>query len=152
MISVVAFLHTIRMKIDYHKYLTTRNMIIAGAVLVAGTIAGILITRRRREAKKMGVPSPGVGAILSEGAGITAPPLWPLKRGSGRNDTEKGLVRNVQRFLNIQNEKVSGFGSEALVVDGLFGPLTEAMLQRTEGVSQVSKDLYNSMLKQLSGY
>lgn len=65
----------------------------------------------------------------------TLPPVkktFPLKRGS------KGdKVKQLQRYLNINY-------SSGLVVDGDFGPKTEAALNTATGLSQVSESWYQN--------
>jgi len=130
------------------KYATKRNMIIAGAVLVAGVFT-LVITKKRREAKKLGEPDPGVmGALSSVVAAKPTSSTWPLKVGTGKNQGEKSLVGNVQRYLN---RFASPPAVITLKIDGLFGPKTVARLQEAEGVSTVNKALYNKMISSLTG-
>jgi len=58
---------------------------------------------------------------------------FPLKMGSRGND-----VKVLQRHLNAKYGK-------SLVVDGIFGILTETVLHQSYGVKEVSKKLYNNL-------
>lgn len=126
------------MKIPYKKYLTKKNMLIAGGVLAAGVVV-ILLLRSR---KKKEVDPASTGAVIGTG-GVSYSNTWPLKRGSGRNEGEKALVRNLQRYLVLKGQNLN--------IDGIFGPKTESALFTFHSKRQVSEPLYSKMFLVLTG-
>lgn len=67
------------------------------------------------------------------GIPVPSPSIFPLRQGS------KGAeVEALQNALNARGE--------SLVVDGIFGSLTLAALQRQFNLSEVSETLYNQIV------
>ena len=58
-------------------------------------------------------------------------------------------IKVVQRYLNAKNINLSLL-QVPLSEDGIFGPKTRSTLLSIEGVSEVSSDLYQSMINYLA--
>ncbi len=111
-------------------------------ILVIGTIAFVLIKRKKRKAlanQYLDTPSgSGSSSSGSSSGGSYSRRGFPLKKGSGGNE-----VKALQKYLN----SVNNYG---LVVDGKFGSKTENALKRWNGKTEVSEGYYNSTIKKFA--
>lgn len=65
---------------------------------------------------------------------------FPLKRGMSGNQE---MVATLQKALNTIPPMIF----PAIAVDGIFGPATEALLKNKLGVTEVSEELYDQLIK-----
>ena len=128
------------------KYATKNNMLIGGGFLAAGIVL-FLITRGKKEeavVKAAGGASNEPDYINTEFRQPTDA-AWPLKLGSGTNTVEKASVKVVQRWLNRRLP----IPYSTLVIDGLFGVKTEAVLSSVTGKNYVTHNEFLKMASQL---
>jgi hypothetical protein len=118
---------------------------IAGAiVLTAGAI--ILSSKRKKLQALIKAGSPDV---LIPANKTTSASLFPLNFASGSTTAENNAIKVVQRYLNAKNSNLS-LMQIPLSEDGIFGVKTRSMLQKVEGVNEVSSSLYQTMAGYLS--
>ncbi|MCL2413593.1 MAG: hypothetical protein FWC98_05610 [Bacteroidales bacterium] len=105
-------------------------------ILAISTIIGITIWYFVRQNRK------STGSDSGSSAGTDD---FPLRRGSRGNN-----VMRLQTFLNERiayaNNLFHGVSTPRvfLIVDGIFGPLTEAEVRRFFTVNEVSRELFTS--------
>ena len=106
-----------------------KKIIITIVILAILGVAAFFIYKKVKQKNQTGTGS------IGSGSGTTG---FPLKQGSRGKEVE-----NVQKALNQVNQQ-SAF--TALIVDGIFGPKTEAALQSTLGLKQLTKTQYNKFM------
>jgi hypothetical protein len=127
----------------------TKKIFIATSIIgaLAIAVAAILLTSKKKKLQtliKEGSPD-----VLSPASQTTVSSIFPLNFASGSTASEKNDIRVVQRYLNAKNINLSLL-QVPLAEDGIFGPKTRSTLLSIEGVSEVSSDLYQSMVTYLA--
>ena len=97
---------------------TKKNWVLILIVLVVLTLVMITINKKRSE------------AVVTAGAPSG---VFPLTEGSSGTE-----VMNLQKYLNTKGE--------TLVVDGKFGPLTRAAVQRVFGRMLIGQKEYEEII------
>jgi len=118
--------------ISFLKGLSASTWIIIGIVLLI-IIAIIIYVRNKSKDSVNGV---SMDKTLSQNLQSTqAPSISPFPLTMGSRGSE---VKSVQKYVNGKGE--------SLVVDGIWGPLTDAAVLKVLKVSSVSQELYKTLV------
>lgn len=121
-----------------------KKIVIASSIIGAIAIVAAVVIRRKRKKLEDDIlaGSPDIVGVAKQS---TASVVFPLKKGSGVTTAEKNAVKVVQRYINARSSRSWYLGVPIISEDGLFGPLTEASLQKLTAVKEVSYSLYKQM-------
>ena len=122
------------------KIVTTRNLIIAGGILAAGIIIYLVIRNKKRK-NEIAIVAPKTASEAQQQVKYSE--TWPIRLGSGRNEGEKAIVRNIQKWVNVQGIP--------LTIDGSYGTKTQDIIYKITGKKEVNQESYNKMLEILTG-
>jgi hypothetical protein len=127
----------------------TKKIFIVSSVIGVFAIgaAAIALTGKRKKLQtliKQGSPD-----VLAPASQTTSSSVFPLTYASGDTIAETNDIKVVQRYLNAKNINLSLL-QIPLSEDGIFGPKTRSTLLNIEGVSEVSSDLFQSMVNYLA--
>lgn len=120
------------------------SSIIGAIILTAGAV--ILSSKRK---KLQALIKAGSADVIIPANETTSSSLFPINFASGNNIAEINAIKVIQRYLNAKNSSLS-LMQIPLSEDGIFGVKTRSMLQKVEGVNEVSSDLYQNMINYLS--
>jgi hypothetical protein len=113
--------------------------------IALGVLLIILVVVFWQDVKALFVKATMAGSgTLSSGSGSSAS-VFPLRRGSTGEE-----VKKLQAFLNGQRSHAISQGKSVdlaeLIVDGIFGSKTEAMLVEILNLTSVTKDFYDNSI------
>ena len=108
--------------------------------VIGAAVAAYVAIRNKNKNRELIDDSPVTGSTMNSSSGCK---IFPLKKGSGMSTAPCSVnqVKNLQIMLNA----LSYAPLLPLKVDGKFGDLTEARLDRLYQTKQVSQEMYNNM-------
>ena len=124
----------------------TKKRVIIGSIIGIALIGSILFLRNRKLRKLKNQIDEGSPDVITSSRNSESKVVFPLVKGAGYTNTDEAeCVKLIQRYLNKEIVESGLIPFRLLEEDGKFGSLTEDVLRRVTGTTQVSYTLYKKM-------